>query len=1352
MYKHNASSIKESNEKSFISKMEKDKFNNYPNIFIDKEEVYTKSEFDNIVNDLDFSTEVYNGQFINVKGTHSSSIEFHEIKGNSLNPIYSSVQSPEIENGDIDITTGEDLESDIMYRTKDFISVQEGDVLNIYVKSTLIPVKNIIIIKYDGNKNFIESTQIDDSSYNVGCEEFIRFCYNINDGNKSLLVEKNTIDQYSLISVGELQKNGKYKLSIEVCGKNIIGDKWEQGSVDGITGSYTTKTHPHFYNRIRSKDFLPIDKSKNVISYSLYGEYKAAIRFFDASKNFIRVNNIIGFLPVKNNCGSVEIPSNAEYYKIVIGDQSADGNGSSIETVQISPESVLGVDLKIQFEYGSEITDYVQYKSNKTIDILLPCKLERIGNVSDRLFRRGYDGKLCVEKNIKTRILSSSDKFVRATTLDTEFVERYKLAVPDIRYVSNKYYPVFSNKIRCVITSDSKDNTITDTCTNIFGHNDTSYVHIKRQKTETLFTDTESLNQLMLNSELKYVTNKPEIIELDETPQWLLNAFNDTTCVFVTNSNVQPSSIKVSLPTSLMNVTNMLSKSIRDIDNRISNISTNYKNIQSVYSTSNGSLELTDNISNVCEEVRIEGKSMINYHSPTTTISQGHYDSYDDITGYYTFTASGIYKNLFTDNFFIKPNTQYTIFAECIENTLTGGRFTIIDYHEASSFIPQEFYFNENETGVKVRCVMSKSIAGEYGLRSFLSNSATEGSIKIRLMIIEGDHTDKPLMYFKGGTVKSVGDDLSTKYICNLASARKTIQTGLTYDSITKTYKSTVSQTRFVSEPINVTNNKTYTLSYEFMCNNDITVTTENSSMICRIDAEDASGVFVKTYAHHEIGKKYTAGKWYIVNTKLTIDNSTIKRILPCIRNNVSGVTEISMRKVMVIEGDHTTTNLPYFEGNKSIDTPITITSANLINLPNNYVFKDINLSDGTGQEVVSTSRGRIATEFIDISDNSGSIEVLVHGNKCDKVEKICFYNANKTYIYHKYNNFKQKILKTDVPKDAVYIRIVLFTVEYEKPLGMYVNTKDTSIFTNTKSIQHLQYGDWQPTILRSLPDGTSDTIEKHSDGKYYYHKRCGTYTINSDSDIKLWSNPTVHENTECFIVNYVKVNQHIDEYKNNGMSTSLPHVSYHDIYHNELEGVNINNKYWVVGIRVSKSKATDVKSFKAWLVNNPIEIVFGLAEEEVYECSNLDLMLFNGGTTIGIHSGTVIPTVTMRTSGSIGNNINNLKNRLIAMENKITEREVFHNRLMLNNRYSADKTIFNVDIHNIARHNNNNVDMELVKLIAHNILSDTNSYRHEYIEELIDFYTMIDVIPFEIAFMLFDLIESQCSNYTEIE
>src|SRR5699024_7210817 len=55
---------------------------------------------------------------------------------------------------------------------------------------------------------------------------------------------------------------------------------------------------------------------------------------------------------------------------------------------------------RIQIEEGTVATSYESYQGNKC-DILLPCQLEKVGTVSDRLFRR-EDGVWCVEKNIKT--------------------------------------------------------------------------------------------------------------------------------------------------------------------------------------------------------------------------------------------------------------------------------------------------------------------------------------------------------------------------------------------------------------------------------------------------------------------------------------------------------------------------------------------------------------------------------------------------------------------------------------------------------------------------------------------------------------------------------------------------------------------------------------------------------------------------------------------------------------------------------------------------------------------------------------------------------------------------------------
>lgn len=84
MYKHSADSIKESSRKRFLSQSEKEKFNKYDEIFIEKESVYTKNEFDEIVSDLEIREEECNSPFVTIDGTDNSVAILHEIKGNSI--------------------------------------------------------------------------------------------------------------------------------------------------------------------------------------------------------------------------------------------------------------------------------------------------------------------------------------------------------------------------------------------------------------------------------------------------------------------------------------------------------------------------------------------------------------------------------------------------------------------------------------------------------------------------------------------------------------------------------------------------------------------------------------------------------------------------------------------------------------------------------------------------------------------------------------------------------------------------------------------------------------------------------------------------------------------------------------------------------------------------------------------------------------------------------------------------------------------------------------------------------------------------------------------------------------------
>ncbi len=173
----------------------------------------------------------------------------------------------------------------------------------------------------------------------------------------------------------------------------------------------------------------------------------------------------------------------------------------------------------------------------------------------------------------------------------------------------------------------------------------------------------------MLNSELKYVLETPEIIELDNGIHYMLESFDGMTNIYIQGSNAQPSSIKVDISKSMMGSVNLLSKSLTEIDNRVDKINSVYNNTKSLYKTTSGSLTIEGCTNGVIEDVKLEGNTLINLCNPKF-IQLNHSNAYDADRGIYIFNANGEYKNLFTRVETLKPNREYTIYAECIENTL----------------------------------------------------------------------------------------------------------------------------------------------------------------------------------------------------------------------------------------------------------------------------------------------------------------------------------------------------------------------------------------------------------------------------------------------------------------------------------------------------------------------------------------------------------------------------------------------------------------------------------------------------------------------------------------------------------
>ena len=101
------------------------------------------------------------------------------------------------------------------------------------------------------------------------------------------------------------------------------------------------------------------------------------------------------------------------------------------------------------------------------------------------------------------------------------------------------------------------------------------------------------------------------------------------------------------------------------------------------------------------------------------------------------------------------------------------------------------------------------------------------------------------------------------------------------------------------------------------------------------------------------------------------------------------------------------------------------------------------------------------------------------------------------------------------------------------------------------------------------------------------------------------------------------------------------------------VEGVLIgSDKSIYCNIAKSKLSTQDVVGFKAWLKANPTTVVYQLAQEEVYECTNIDLMTYSGETNYIINSGAISPKSLLKVHNNISNVVKILQEKVSLLEN----------------------------------------------------------------------------------------------------
>ena len=267
----------------------------------------------------------------------------------------------------------------------------------------------------------------------------------------------------------------------------------------------------------------------------------------------------------------------------------------------------------------------------------------------------------------------------------------------------------------------------------------------------------------------------------------------------------------------------------------------------------------------------------------------------------------------------------------------------------------------------------------------------------------------------------------------------------------------------------------------------------------------------------------------------------------------------------------------------------------------------------------------------------------------------IAFYDSDKNYISRTGGQNQNSILATNIPNNACYFILTQYSFANETERNNSKNSIKPQLEYGLLETEYqpakqdkkplLYYNPttetWEKPVLREW-----DSIEKHSDGKYYYHRRSGEVVL--DGSELGWRMADPSSANEDNIRVYTSI-------KNAKAGAMVVCDKFNVVDTINYEGVKFaNNQNFHISLAKNKLSSQDVVGFKAWLQANPVTVVYQLAEGKVYECTNLDLITYANETNYIVNTGAISPKSTLKLSNSIGNVVNLLKNKISILEDLV--------------------------------------------------------------------------------------------------
>lgn len=358
-------------------------------------------------------------------------------------------------------------------------------------------------------------------------------------------------------------------------------------------------------------------------------------------------------------------------------------------------------------------------------------------------------------------------------------------------------------------------------------------------------------------------------------------------------------------------------------------------------------------------------------------------------------------------------------------------------------------------------------------------------------------------------------------------------------------------------------------------------------------------------------------------------------------------------KAMMFFEGDVTNYKFEYFEGLKSVGDGVENIEITTIKADNN-LFNPNECINGkyvgdSGVLYVPSSPNDptdFNVAFIEIPTGDFSITISGLTNSIvtgDKFAYLGFYDKNKNPIRHHYFNVKNPLTRTFYNSDLGFIAVTVKNEDLDnlnitigdtvQPYTKYEGSKSNILYYDSTTKE------FKKPILRSANKLVKDTIESYNN-KVYYHQKCMELTLNGNEN---WVFDGDLGNTiRCYLRN-----SNIKP----GLVTSN---SLNSIQNYVLDKEHIYASEGFLWVFLSKSKSTDLNTFKDYFKGTPNTVVCPMIKEEVYECLDISTRSFNPKTLFLVNGGAVSPEVEAYMPNSLISSVRSISEKLENVDDSL--------------------------------------------------------------------------------------------------